>query len=66
MTPIATAIGSPLEASTLVGPLIHESAYRAFELALEKASADGGTVVIGGERTLAWPHPTRTTLRRRS
>ena len=45
-------IGSPLDSATLVGPLIHESAYRAYELALEKAQADGGTVVTGGGRRL--------------
>ena len=47
------SIGSPLDAGTLVGPLIHEAAYRAFEFALEKAQADGGSLVAGGGRTLA-------------
>ena len=46
-------IGSPLAATTLVGPLVHEAAYQAFTLALEKAQADGGTIVAGGNRVLA-------------
>ncbi|GAA2076518.1 aldehyde dehydrogenase family protein [Aeromicrobium halocynthiae] len=43
-------IGSPLEASTLVGPLVDEAAADAFVAAVEQARADGGTVVTGGER----------------
>ena len=43
-------IGSPLEASTLVGPLVDEAAADAFVAAVERARADGGTVVTGGER----------------
>jgi aldehyde dehydrogenase (NAD+) len=50
-------IGSPTEAGTLVGPLIHEAAFGAFELALEKATADGGTIVAGGRRVLAEAEP---------
>ncbi|MGB3483851.1 MAG: aldehyde dehydrogenase family protein [Mycobacterium sp.] len=50
-------IGSPLEETTLVGPLIHESAFRAFEFAVEKAKADGGTVVTGGRRVLTEQAP---------
>jgi aldehyde dehydrogenase (NAD+) len=46
-------IGSPLQQATLVGPLIHEAAFHAFEDALAKAQADGGTVVAGGQRVLA-------------
>ena len=41
-------IGSPLEPSTLVGPLIDESAFRAFGEAISQAQADGGTLVTGG------------------
>jgi aldehyde dehydrogenase (NAD+) len=49
-------IGSPLEAGTLVGPLIGEAAFAAMEQALEEARGDGGRV-FGGERVLAerWP-----------
>lgn len=42
-------IGSPLEAGTLVGPLITESAFDAMQAALGQARAEGG-VVTGGER----------------
>ncbi len=43
-------IGSPLEASTLVGPLIDSSAAEAFDAAIAQAQTDGGTVVTGGNR----------------
>ncbi|MCW2831881.1 MAG: aldehyde dehydrogenase family protein [Aeromicrobium sp.] len=43
-------IGSPLEASTLVGPLIDEAAYRDFGAAVEQAQSDGGVLVTGGSR----------------
>ncbi|QEN15608.1 L-piperidine-6-carboxylate dehydrogenase [Mycolicibacterium sp. ELW1] len=42
-------IGDPSAEGTLVGPLIHETAYRDMVRALEQARADGGEV-IGGER----------------
>ncbi|WP_370288973.1 aldehyde dehydrogenase family protein [Nocardioides sp.] len=44
------SIGSPLEASTLVGPLVDESATEAFLAAVEEAQADGGRLVTGGGR----------------
>ena len=43
-------IGDPLEADTLVGPLIDEGARDGFEAAIAKAKAEGGTLVCGGER----------------
>jgi aldehyde dehydrogenase (NAD+) len=43
-------IGSPLEPSTLVGPLIDERAQDAFTAAVRQAVDDGGTVVTGGDR----------------
>ncbi|OSC43298.1 aldehyde dehydrogenase family protein [Mycobacterium decipiens] len=43
------AIGDPSAPDTLVGPLIHETAYRDMVGALEQALADGGEV-IGGDR----------------
>ena len=43
-------IGSPLDASTLVGPLVDEPALTAFIAAIEQAQADGGTLVTGGSR----------------
>jgi aldehyde dehydrogenase (NAD+) len=42
-------IGDPSAPNTLVGPLIHETAYRDMVGALEQAAADGGEVT-GGER----------------
>ncbi|MCU1365254.1 MAG: aldehyde dehydrogenase [Ilumatobacteraceae bacterium] len=45
-------IGSPLESTTLVGPLIHRAAYDKMAAALETALADGGKHVVGGERVL--------------
>jgi aldehyde dehydrogenase (NAD+) len=42
-------IGDPSTEGTLVGPLIHETAYRDMVGALEQARADGGEV-LGGER----------------
>ncbi|GAB1814714.1 L-piperidine-6-carboxylate dehydrogenase [Mycobacterium sp. MUNTM1] len=50
------AIGDPAAPGTLVGPLIHETAYRDMVGALEQARADGGEV-IGGARTGAAEHP---------
>ena len=46
-------IGSPLDSGTLVGPLIDEAAYNGYRDALEKAQANGGEVLVGGERVLA-------------
>ena len=42
-------VGDPAADGTLVGPLIHETAYRDMVGALEKARGDGGEV-FGGER----------------
>ncbi len=41
-------IGDPSAAGTLVGPLIHETAYRDMVGALEQALVDGGEVTGGG------------------
>lgn len=41
-------IGSPLESSTLVGPLVDEAAFTAFGAAIAQAEADGGRLVTGG------------------
>ena len=45
-------VGSPLADGTLVGPLIDAASYRAFTAALNRARADGGTLVAGGTRVL--------------
>jgi aldehyde dehydrogenase (NAD+) len=51
-------IGDPSAPGTLIGPLIHETAYRDMVGALEQARAEGGEV-IGGEPqdTCADEHP---------
>ncbi|TQF66017.1 aldehyde dehydrogenase family protein [Rhodococcus spelaei] len=43
-------VGDPTEDGVLVGPLIREQSWAAMASALERARADGGTVVCGGER----------------
>ncbi|MDQ2748179.1 MAG: aldehyde dehydrogenase family protein, partial [Actinomycetota bacterium] len=46
-------IGSPLADGTLVGPLVDRMAYDGYTAALDKAQADGGELIAGGERVLA-------------
>jgi aldehyde dehydrogenase (NAD+) len=52
-------IGDPRAPDTLVGPLIDRRAFEAMQHALDRARAEGGTVVAGGERDAAmaarWP-----------
>lgn len=43
-------IGDPLDSKTLVGPLIDDRSVEAMMTALEKAKAQGGEVLVGGER----------------
>jgi len=43
-------LGDPLEASTLVGPLIGERSVEAFERAIGLAREQGGEVLVGGTR----------------
>ncbi len=45
----SVSVGNPLEARTLVGPLIDGRAYEAMQRALDEANAAGGSVT-GGER----------------
>jgi aldehyde dehydrogenase (NAD+) len=45
-------IGSPLDEGTLVGPLVDKAAYEGYATALEKALANGGELIAGGERVL--------------
>jgi aldehyde dehydrogenase (NAD+) len=49
-------IGDPLEAGTLVGPLIDKRAFGSMQGALALAEADGGKI-HGGERALADRYP---------
>jgi aldehyde dehydrogenase (NAD+) len=46
-------IGSPIAEGTLVGPLVHDAAYKAMQDALAAAQAQGGELVAGGGRRLA-------------
>ena len=49
-------VGNPLDAATLVGPLIDARAHAAMTAALERAEEDGAEV-FGGERMLTEDHP---------
>jgi aldehyde dehydrogenase (NAD+) len=49
-------IGNPLEAGTLLGPLIDRGAYEHMQAALAAARREGG-VIHGGERALADSYP---------
>jgi aldehyde dehydrogenase (NAD+) len=44
-------VGDPLDADTLVGPLIDAAAFNAMQQALQQAKAEGG-VIKGGERVI--------------
>jgi aldehyde dehydrogenase (NAD+) len=46
-------IGSPLDEGTLVGPLIDRPAFDGYLEALQKAQANGGELLAGGERVFA-------------
>ncbi|MGI8761216.1 MAG: L-piperidine-6-carboxylate dehydrogenase [Jatrophihabitantaceae bacterium] len=50
-------IGSPLADATLVGPLVDRASYDGYQAALDKAQANGGTLVAGGARVLAEDAP---------
>ena len=52
----AIRIGNPLEAGTLVGPLIDRAAFDGMQAALASAKAQGGKVT-GGERVLSDKFP---------
>lgn len=52
----SVSIGNPLEASTLLGPLIDKEAFDSMQTALKKAKAAGGKVT-GGERVLTKQYP---------
>jgi aldehyde dehydrogenase (NAD+) len=50
-------IGDPLADGTLVGPLVNGAAYEAMGAALRQAGADGGTVLVGGDRRVVTGYP---------
>ena len=43
-------VGNPLDDGVLVGPLINGSAYEGMRAAIDRALADGGELLCGGER----------------
>ncbi|NCO02828.1 MAG: aldehyde dehydrogenase family protein [Alphaproteobacteria bacterium] len=43
-------VGNPLEAGTLVGPLIDEGSFNAMQEALKQAKEQGGSILVGGTR----------------
>ncbi|MFD6881634.1 aldehyde dehydrogenase family protein [Rhodococcus sp. NPDC060084] len=43
-------VGNPFDEGVLVGPLVSEKSYEAMRSALDRAAADGGVVVAGGDR----------------
>ena len=43
-------IGDPLDAGTLMGPLVHEGAVAAYLRAIAQAQAEGGQLLCGGHR----------------
>ncbi|MEU5870958.1 aldehyde dehydrogenase family protein [Glycomyces sp. NPDC047369] len=51
------AIGDPSAEGTLIGPLIDRRSFEAQQRALERAKAEGGDLVAGGERVLAAEAP---------
>jgi aldehyde dehydrogenase (NAD+) len=50
-------IGNPLEASTLMGPLIDPSAVEDLQAALERVKQEGGRILYGGEPLTGSEHP---------
>ena len=46
-------VGNPFDAGTLVGPLVNEKAHAALQTALADLRADGGEVLVGGDRRLS-------------
>ncbi|MDP9075226.1 MAG: aldehyde dehydrogenase family protein [Actinomycetota bacterium] len=43
-------VGNPRHPGILVGPLVDQSAYQAFDSARAQVATDGGEVIIGGQR----------------
>ena len=56
-------VGNPMSSDTLVGPLIDENAGRAMSAAIEQAVAEGGRLLVGGERCLADAAPDAAYMR---
>lgn len=56
-------VGNPLEPGTLVGPLIDGAAFARVQAAIARAEAEGGRLLVGGERVLAERYPEAFYLR---
>lgn len=50
-------IGEPRTDGVLVGPLVGKPAFDGMQAALKQAAAEGGEVLVGGERVMADEHP---------
>ncbi|MFE2595488.1 aldehyde dehydrogenase family protein [Streptomyces sp. NPDC059396] len=50
-------IGDPFQDTTLVGPLVNETAHTRMQVSLDRATAEGGTLITGGERQLTEAAP---------
>ncbi len=48
-------VGNPIERDVWMGPLINERALRNYERSVERATRDGGRVLVGGRRITAAP-----------
>lgn len=48
-------VGNPLEAKTLVGPLIDQASFDGMQKALDAAQKEGGKILIGGGRVTVGP-----------
>lgn len=54
---ISKRIGDPLKKSTLVGPLVDETAVRNFEHAINEVQKEGGKLLFGGARLPETDYP---------
>lgn len=56
-------LGDPMQSDVLLGPLVSERAVKAYEAAIQRAAADGGQVLTGGERLSSYgPHHVAPTI----
>jgi aldehyde dehydrogenase (NAD+) len=43
-------VGDPFDAGTLIGPLINKAAFSRMQESIQRAIADGGELIVGGQR----------------
>jgi aldehyde dehydrogenase (NAD+) len=58
----SVAIGDPMQPGVAVGPLVSKQAVTAFERAVERARAEGGTVMAGGRALAGAGHYVEPTI----